>query len=99
MGHKARRNVNCQYINLIITYPYIDDFVMVGTKEGHLLIYKITFTEEKSSPEIAIALSNKNFTFSIGTGGTRKPILQIGIIPEHKVLIALTTGRLAFVGT
>lgn len=73
---------------------FLDDFVMVGTKEGHLLIYKITFTEEKSSPEIAIALSNKNFTFSIGTGGTRKPIIQIGIIPEHKVLIALTTGML-----
>ncbi|ODM93368.1 Vam6/Vps39-like protein [Orchesella cincta] len=68
-----------------------DDFVMVGTKEGHLLIYKITFTPAKAGPEIAIALSNKNFTVAIGTGGTRKPIIQIGIIPEHKVLIALTT--------
>lgn len=66
---------------------------MVGTKEGHLLIYKITFAAEKSGPEIAIALSNKNFTFSIGTSGTRKSIMQIGIIPEHKVLIALTSGK------
>lgn len=71
-----------------------DDFVMVGTKEGHLLIYKITFPPEKSGPDIAIALSNKNFTHAIGVGGTRKPILQIGIIPEHKILIALTTGML-----
>jgi len=58
-----------------------------------LLIYKITFkNHEKLTADIEIALSNKNFTMAIGNNASRKPITQIEVIPEHKILIVLTTG-------
>jgi len=66
----------------------------VGSKEGHLLIYKITFRNQgKLTADIEIALSNKNFTMAIGSNAARKPINQIEVIPEHKILIVLTTGN------
>lgn len=78
-------------------YALLDDFVIVGSKEGHLLIYKITFRNQaKLHADIEITLSNKNFTTAIGTTATRKSVIQLDVIPEHKILIALTTGEIQF---
>jgi len=65
-------------------WTVLDDFILVGTKEGHLLIYKITFKLGAASPEIEIAHSNKHFS--------KKSIVQLGVIPEHKILVSLTAG-------
>ena len=64
-----------------------DNNLLVGTKEGHLLIYNVVI-ETGLQPQIPVGVhithSNKHFS--------RKPIMQLDVIPEHKVLISLTQG-------
>jgi len=64
---------------------FTDDQILVGTNKGHLLIYKITFNIPPTPAEINLTHSNKYFS--------KKPILQLDVIPEHKILISLTAGK------
>lgn len=69
-----------------------DDNLLVGTKEGHLLIYKVKIEPCMTPPvpvDVHITHSNKHFS--------KKPIIQLDVIPEHKVLISLTAGKVVVV--
>ena len=54
-----------------------DDYLLVGTKQGHLLMYTT-----KGNQEVQLLRSNKYFS--------KKPILQIQGIPEFSILVALS---------
>ncbi|CAG7719932.1 unnamed protein product [Allacma fusca] len=65
-----------------------DNNLLVGTKEGHLLIYKVIIETGLTPPipvDVHITHSNKHFS--------KKPIIQLDVIPEHKVLISLTADN------
>ncbi|XP_017772683.1 PREDICTED: vam6/Vps39-like protein isoform X2 [Nicrophorus vespilloides] len=58
-----------------------NDNLLVGTRQGHLLMYNIVNTADD---KLDIQLMRYNKTFS------KKPILQLEVIPEYNILISLT---------
>jgi len=74
-------------------FVILDDYILLGSKEGHLLIYKTVFKSQgRGVPDIEMVSSNKNFSIAIGPGTYRKPVTQLEVIPEHKILIVMTSG-------
>ncbi|KAK3093225.1 hypothetical protein FSP39_012933 [Pinctada imbricata] len=59
-----------------------DDVLLVGTKEGHLLLYKIKKGTGENKLDVVLERSNKNFG--------KKPIVQLAAIPELFLLISLS---------
>lgn len=58
-----------------------DDKLLVGTKQGHLMMYSIG---AKDFAKVNVQLLQYNKTFS------KKPIQQIAAIPEHDILLKLS---------
>ncbi|KAL1489629.1 hypothetical protein ABEB36_013573 [Hypothenemus hampei] len=56
------------------------DTLLVGTRQGHLFMYNL----DKKEPKCELTLMRYNKAFS------KKPILQLEIIPEHDLLLSLT---------
>jgi len=59
------------------------DHLFVGTKEGHLLMYGVV-VRPGQEPEVQLLRSNKYFS--------KKPILQLAVVPEYSILVALKEG-------
>jgi hypothetical protein len=65
---------------------FIDNYLLIGTREGHLLIYNVASncndskTNENTSP--SLYRYSKNFS--------KKRIVQIAVIPEYHLLVLLT---------
>ncbi|XP_033733768.1 LOW QUALITY PROTEIN: vam6/Vps39-like protein [Pecten maximus] len=59
-----------------------DDTLLVGTKECHLLQYKVKTHSRYQKAEVKLERSYKNFA--------RKPILQLAVVPELFLLISLS---------
>ncbi|XP_011445059.3 vam6/Vps39-like protein [Magallana gigas] len=64
-----------------------DDILLVGTKEGHLLQYKIKRGTGDNKYDVVLERSNKNFG--------KKPITQLYAVPELFLLISLTENVLS----
>ncbi|XP_054260195.1 vam6/Vps39-like protein [Macrosteles quadrilineatus] len=58
------------------------DNLLVGTRQGHLLMYKVTSRYGDPKHDVQLLRYNKNFS--------KKPIQQLAIIPEHEILIRLS---------
>lgn len=54
-----------------------DENLVVGTRQGHLLMYSVT-----QHWNVSILRSNKNFS--------RKPIVQVAVVPEHQIIVSLS---------
>lgn len=54
---------------------------MVGTRQGHLLMYSVTPGSTRRW-DVALLCSNKNFS--------RKPIIQVAVVPEHQIIVSLS---------
>ncbi|XP_076345716.1 vam6/Vps39-like protein [Tachypleus tridentatus] len=62
-----------------------DEFLLVGTKQGHLLTYKVTsVTSSNSSNKFEVNLLRSNKSFA------KKPVTQIAVVPELNILISLS---------
>ncbi|XP_071079249.1 vam6/Vps39-like protein isoform X1 [Haliotis cracherodii] len=61
-----------------------DDILLVGTKQGHLLQYKIKRSTRVQEKKFEVTLERSNKSFS------KKPITQLAAIPEHYILISLS---------
>nr|CAG4642300.1 EOG090X0131 [Evadne anonyx] len=64
-----------------------DDHLLVGTRQGHLLMYSVlqgnnTESSLSSRCEVHLLRSNKYFA--------KKPIQQLAVVPEHQILISLS---------
>ncbi|XP_054155821.1 vam6/Vps39-like protein [Oppia nitens] len=74
--------------NLPLTIESIcayDDYIIVGTKQGHLLMYKFEIRRNSLNeikPEIHLLRSNKAFA--------KKPIVQIEAVPDLRILVSLS---------
>ncbi|KAG7163431.1 Vam6/Vps39-like protein-like [Homarus americanus] len=55
-----------------------DGNLVVGTRQGHLLMYTVTPGTTRRW-DVALLCSNKNFS--------RKPIVQVAVIPEHQIIV------------
>ncbi|KAI1284984.1 Vam6/Vps39-like protein [Halotydeus destructor] len=65
-----------------------DDYLIVGTKQGHLLMYKLAYKHGADPKfETTIVRSNKAFA--------RKPIVQIEALPEFGILISLSDNLIS----
>ena len=65
----------------------VDDHLLVGTHQGQLLMYSVLQGSSPNSSlssrcEIHLLGSNKYFA--------KKPILQLGVVPEHQILVSLS---------
>ncbi|KAK4324087.1 hypothetical protein Pmani_005270 [Petrolisthes manimaculis] len=58
-----------------------DENLVVGTRQGHLLMYSVTPGTTRRW-DVALLCSNKNFS--------RKPILQVAVVPEHQIIVSLS---------
>ncbi|XP_042232169.1 vam6/Vps39-like protein isoform X2 [Homarus americanus] len=58
-----------------------DGNLVVGTRQGHLLMYTVTPGTTRRW-DVALLCSNKNFS--------RKPIVQVAVIPEHQIIVSLS---------
>ncbi|KAG0702685.1 Vam6/Vps39-like protein [Chionoecetes opilio] len=58
-----------------------DENLVVGTKQGHLLMYSVTPGTLRRW-DVALLCSNKNFS--------RKPIVQVAVVPEHQIIVSLS---------
>ncbi|XP_075223274.1 vacuolar protein sorting 39 [Lycorma delicatula] len=59
-----------------------DDNLLVGTKAGHLLMFNLSSRVGESKREVQLLRYNKAFS--------KKPILQLSVVPEHDILISLS---------
>lgn len=57
---------------------------MLGTRQGHLLMYAVKQNVSESKMEVQLLQLDKNFS--------KKPITQIDVIPEYQLLFSLTDG-------
>ncbi|XP_068220684.1 vam6/Vps39-like protein isoform X3 [Palaemon carinicauda] len=58
-----------------------EDNLVVGTRQGHLLMYAVTETSQ-GRWDVSLLCSNKNFS--------RKPISQVQVVPEHQIIVSLS---------
>lgn len=61
-----------------------DDKVLIGTRQGHLLVYKLVSRGPPDVPKYDVKLCSSNKSFS------KKPIVQLCVIPELSLLISLS---------
>ncbi|KAK7078072.1 Vam6/Vps39-like protein, partial [Halocaridina rubra] len=62
------------------------DNLVVGTRQGHLLMYAVTETSQ-GRWDVSLLCSNKNFS--------RKPILQVQVVPEHQIIVSLSDNMIS----
>lgn len=69
-----------------IFFFFSDDYLLIGTREGHLLMYNIATnsTDVKSIDNKSPSLYRYSKNFS------KKRIVQIAVVPEYNLLILLT---------
>lgn len=61
-----------------------DDNLLIGTKQGHLLMYSVSPARGEEKFEVHLVRSNKYFS--------KKPILQLVAVPELQILVCLSDG-------
>lgn len=69
---------------LLTVYDSIcsDNNVILGTRQGHLLMYEVDLNTSDSRMELTLRRYDKNFS--------KKPILQVEVIPEYNLLFSLS---------
>lgn len=60
----------------------LDDYLFVGTRIGHLLIYSVTKKVGGVKHDVQLLCYNKNFS--------KKPVQQLDVIPAYEVLVSLS---------
>uniref|UniRef100_A0A182JZ75 CNH domain-containing protein n=1 Tax=Anopheles christyi TaxID=43041 RepID=A0A182JZ75_9DIPT len=63
-----------------------DNKLILGTRQGHLLMYSFETNTETNKLDLQLLQYDKNFS--------KKPISQIDVIPEYTLLFSLTDGLL-----
>ncbi|XP_049875030.1 vam6/Vps39-like protein [Pectinophora gossypiella] len=64
-----------------------DDHLLLGTRQGHLLMYSVTLSNGEQKYDVQLLRLQKNFS--------KKPIQQIEVIPEKNLLLCLTDNQLS----
>lgn len=65
-----------------ILFAFSDNNVLLGTRQGHLLMYAVEQNTNDGKMDLQLLQYDKNFS--------KKPITQIDVIPEHQLLFSLT---------
>jgi hypothetical protein len=60
----------------------IGENLLVGSKQGHLLMYSITPQTADKKHDVQLLRYNKTFS--------KKPINQLAVVPEYEMLISLS---------
>lgn len=63
---------------------FSDNNVLLGTRQGHLLMYSVSQNVEEKKMDLQLLQYDKNFS--------KKPITQIEVIPEYQLLFSLSDG-------
>ncbi|CAK1543127.1 unnamed protein product [Leptosia nina] len=71
----------------IETIAAYDGNLLIGTRQGHLLMYSLFFNNDTKKNELKMIRYCKNFS--------KKPIQQIEVIPEDNLLLCLTDNLLS----
>ena len=76
-------------MKVLIFYHFLDDHLLVGTQQGHLLMYSVLQGTNSGADqslssrcEVHLLRSNKYFA--------KKPIQQLAVVPEHQILVSLS---------
>lgn len=63
---------------------FIENKLILGTRQGHLLMYSFEPNPETNKLDLQLLQYDKNFS--------KKPITQIETIPEYKLIFSLSDG-------
>ncbi len=64
-----------------------EDNLLVGTKQGHLLMYSVVKRDHASPPKVQLLRTNKFFS--------KKSIVQLAAVPEYAILVSLCDSLVA----
>lgn len=74
-----------QHSNCFVSlFNFVDNNVLLGTRQGHLLMYAVEQNTTECKMDLQLLQYDKNFS--------KKPITQIDVIPEYQLLFSLTDG-------
>ena len=72
--------------NILIILFFLDDYLLIGTREGHLLMYNVASSSGDSRSN-----ENKNPSlYRYSKNFSKKRIVQIAVVPEYNLLLLLT---------
>jgi Vam6/Vps39-like protein vacuolar protein sorting-associated protein 39 len=58
--------------------------LLVGTKQGHLLVYTVHQSQSLGDARFEVQLERSNKSFA------RKPITQLEVVPEYHILVSIS---------
>ncbi|PSN56238.1 Vam6/Vps39-like protein [Blattella germanica] len=64
-----------------------DDNLLVGTKQGHLLMYSVSYHYGDPKPNVQLLRYHKSFS--------KKPVLQLAVVPEYQILVSLSDNAIS----
>ena len=70
-----KRHASFNYLSIL------DDNLLIGTREGHLLMYNVP-SKSHNHHQLELLGHNKNFN--------KKRIIQVDVVPEYSLLVLLT---------
>lgn len=65
-----------------MSFVVLDDYLLIGTREGHLLMYNVASNSDSENKSPSLYRYSKNFS--------KKRIVQIAVVPEYNLLLLLT---------
>ena len=63
---------------------FVGDMLLVGTRQGHLLVYSVRSPQGCSDTKFDVLLERSNKAFA------KKPITQLAVVPEYHILISMS---------
>lgn len=66
------------------------DMLLVGTRQGHLLVYSVRTPQGCSETKFDVLLERSNKAFA------KKPITQLAVVPEYHILISMSGQWIQF---
>ena len=73
---------NKQLRPILLFIFLLENNVLLGTRQGHLLMYSVQPQQNDNKMDLQLLQYDKNFS--------KKPILQIEVVPEYQLLFSLT---------
>ena len=67
-----------------ISVVVVGDKLVIGTKEGHLLLYDVKSSDARVDKPYEVNLEKSNKLFA------KKSILQLEVVPEYHILVSIT---------
>ena len=74
----------CVCVAQMFPFCYAGDTLLVGTRQGHLLVYSVRPSHGLPDRAFDTALERSNKSFA------KKPITQLEVVPEYHIVVSIS---------